>query len=493
MRSNFRNADIVFRGEIVAHKGGAAVFRVLEQWKGNLGSYVKLQWRRGDRGDCNGFWPEDLKIGNELLVFAFKAHFGVYRTSICQPTMLASEATGLLRYLGPGRSAPHAKETPANDTATWPTKGWRKGTPASVGLDEAALASFDADLARGKYMLVDSFQVFRCGTEVFARKYAHDYGQIYGKEAKTKGPLNARLTGPYNYFDPHWHPYYHGTDMHTMQSVSKTVTSVIFGVAITRGDFKAGLDTPVLKFFDAAKVKNVDDRKRRMTLQHVLTMTAGLNWNEEVPYDDPRSDSSLMEATDDWVQYVIDKPMAEEPGKVFNYSSGATELLAYIFKKETGQDLDDYGEKYLFVPLGIEHHWKRTYLGVVDTEGGLYLNGDDLAKIGYLYLHDGNWDGKQIVSKKWVKESLTPYIDTASEGPGNKFKYGFKWWLYPLKGKFVWMARGFGGQELMVFPEENLIAVFTGWEIIKDSASTKDLVDRLLPAVKQAACIGAAQ
>lgn len=374
-------------------------------------------------------------------------------------------------------------ESETGATNAWPTRGWQKATPASVGLDEKALASFDADLARGKYKLVDSFQVFRCGAEVFARKYAHDYGKIYGKEAKTKGPLNARLTGRYNYFDPNWHPYYHGTDLHTMQSVSKTITSAIFGVAITRGDFKAGLDTPVLKFFDVAKVKNVDDRKRRMTLKDVLTMTTGLKWNEEVPYDDPRSDSSLMEATDDWVQYVIDKPMAEEPGKVFNYSSGATELLAYIFQKETGQDIDAYGQKYLFAPLGIKHHWKRTYLGVVDTEGGLYLNGEDLAKIGYLYLHEGLWDGKRIVSKEWVKESLTPYIKAEEN-----FQYGFKWWLYPLNGKFVWMAQGFGGQSLMVFPEENLIAVFTGWEILKDPAPTKDLVDRLLPAVKQSAC-----
>jgi CubicO group peptidase (beta-lactamase class C family) len=375
--------------------------------------------------------------------------------------------------------------TTSNPVVAWPTKGWPKGTPASVGLDEALLTSFDADLASGKYMLVDSFEVFRCGTEVFTRKYAHDYGQIYGKEAKTKGPLNARLTGPYNYFDPQWHPFYHGTDLHTMQSVSKTITSVIFGVAITRGDFKAGLDTPVLKFFDVAKVKSVDGRKWRMTLKHVLTMTTGLNWNEEVPYDDPRSDSSLMEATDDWVQYVIDRPMAEEPGKVFNYSSGASELLAYIFHRETGQDIDAYAERYLFAPLGIKHHWKRSYLGVVDTEGGLYLNGEDLAKIGYLYLHNGSWDGKQMVSKGWVKESLTPYIHAEEN-----FQYGFKWWLYPLNGKFVWMARGFGGQELMVLPEENLIAVFTGWEILKDSAPTKDLIDRLLPAVKQTACPG---
>ena len=389
---------------------------------------------------------------------------------------------------------PRATTSP---TLTWPTKGWPKGTPASVGLDEKVLESFDADLTSGKYMLVDTFQVFRCGTEVFSRKYAHDYGQIYGKEAKTKGPLNARLTGPYNYFDPDWHPFYRGTDMHSMQSVSKTVTSVIYGIAMTRGDFKAGLNTPVLKFFDVAKVKNVDDRKWRMTLMDVLTMTSGLNWNEEVPYDDPRSDSSLMEAKDDWVQYTIDKPMADEPGTVFNYNSGATELLAYIFQKETGQDIDAYGEKYLFAPLGIKHHWKRSYLGVVDTEGGLFLNGGDLAKIGYLYLHDGMWDGKQIVSKEWVKESLTPYIDTEGKSSRtplqDRFQYGFKWWLYPRNGKFVWMARGFGGQRLMVFPEENLIAVFTGWEILKDAAPTKDLVDRLLPAVKQTACTGTGQ
>jgi CubicO group peptidase (beta-lactamase class C family) len=373
-----------------------------------------------------------------------------------------------------------------NTTETWPTKGWPKGTPASVGLDEAVLASLDADLADGKYMLVDSFQVFRCGTEVFARKYQHDYGRIYGKEVKTKGPLNARLTGPYNYFDPYWHPFYHGTDMHTMQSVSKSVTSAIFGVAITRGDFKSGLNTLVLKYFDVATVKNVDDRKRRITLKDVLTMTTGLNWNEEnVAYDDPRSDSSLMEATDDWVRYAIDKPMAEEPGRIFNYSSGATELLAYIFQKETGQDIDAYGQKYLFAPLGIEHHWKHSYLGVVDTEGGLYLNGEDLAKIGYLYLHDGVWAGKQIISKDWVRESLTPYV----HAEGN-FQYGFQWWLYPLNGKYVWLAWGFGGQKLMIFPEEHLIVVFTGWEILKEDAEPKDLIDRLLPVVKQTACTG---
>lgn len=368
---------------------------------------------------------------------------------------------------------------------TWPTRGWPKGAPASVGIEEKVLAALDSDLAKGKYALVDSFAVFRCGTDVFERAYSHDYGTIYAKEEKTVGPLNPHLTGPYNYFDPAWHPYYHGSDLHSMQSVSKTVSSIIMGIAVTRGDFKAGLDTPLLHYFDVAKVKNVDDRKRRITLRHVLTMSTGVDWNEEVAYDDPKNDSSLMEATDDWVQYVIDRPMAQEPGKVFNYSSGVSELLAHIFQKETGQDIEKYGEKHLFAPLGMDHFWKRTPLGVVDTEGGLFLRTTDLAKIGYLYLHDGMWDGQQIVSKDWVKQSVAPSID-AEEG----FKYGFKWWLLPRTDRpgYVWMARGFGGQRLMVFPEESLIAVFTGWEILKDPGGDRELVNRLLPAVRASSC-----
>ena len=376
--------------------------------------------------------------------------------------------------------------TRASPPVSWPTRGWHKGTPASTGLDEPTLTGLDSDLATGKYGLVDSFEVFRCGEQVFERKYAHDYASIYGKEARTRGPLNARLTGPYNYFDPAWHPYYQGTDLHSMQSVSKTVTSVILGIAMMRGDFKAGLETPVLGYFDPAKVRNVDDRKRHMTLKDVLTMTTGLDWNEDVPYDDPRSDSSLMEATDDWVQYVIDKPMAHDPGTVFQYSSGATELLAYIFHKETGQDIEAYGRKHLFEPLGMRYHWKRTYLGVVDTEGGLYLTGADLAKIGYLYLHDGVWDGTRLVSEAWVKQSLTPLFDTRWQG----LKYGFKWWLYPRKdgGRPVWMGIGFGGQRLMVFPAEQVIATFTGWDILEDPAVDAALANRLLPAITRATC-----
>jgi|SRR5580704_3826525 hypothetical protein len=105
-QADLKASDIVFRGELIAHKGGMAVFRVHEEWKGGLKNEVKLEWRRGDRGDCNGFWPDDLKVGNELLVFARKGNNGVYRTSICLPTMLASTAQGLLRDLGSGKTKP---------------------------------------------------------------------------------------------------------------------------------------------------------------------------------------------------------------------------------------------------------------------------------------------------------------------------------------------------------------------------------------------------
>jgi len=126
----------------------------------------------------------------------------------------------------------------------------------------------DKDLANGKYSLVDSFQVFRCGDEVYSAKYEHDYATIYSKEAKTKGPLNARLTGRYNYFDPNWHPYYHGTDLHTMQSISKTVDLGNLGIRDFTAEISRRASTRRCSTISMwPRVKNVDDRKRRMTLK----------------------------------------------------------------------------------------------------------------------------------------------------------------------------------------------------------------------------------
>ena len=355
--------------------------------------------------------------------------------------------------------------------------------PESVGLDPVKLQALDTEIADGKHGMIDLIEIFRCGKRAFSTRYPRDYSTIYKTEASQVGPLNQRLTGPYNYFDSSLHPYVQGSEMHSLQSITKTITSIIFGVAITRGDFRTPLDTPVLNWFDETKVLNVDDRKRQMTLRHVLTMTTGLEWEEKVPYADKRSDSSKMEGTDDWVAYAINKPMVSEPGKDFNYSSGASQLLAHIFLRETGTDIDAYAGEHLFAPLGIKYHWKRSYDGTTDTEGGLFMSGQDLIKIGHLVLDDGVWHGQQIVSKSWIQESI------ASSVPENKadkaFSYGYQWWLYhrPGNGRIVWTSAGMGGQMLLIFPEERLVVTVLSWNILSIPVSMEKIIEYVVGAV----------
>ncbi len=352
-------------------------------------------------------------------------------------------------------------------------------------MDPEALARFDADIVSGKYGYVDSMLVIRHGWIVFDRAYKHDYDAIYAQPAREISALNAHdPTGPYNYFNPFWHPYYRRGELHTLQSVTKTVASVIIGVATKRGEFPS-LDTPVLKYFDPKKVMSVDDRKRRMTIRHLLTMTAGFEWAESLPYNDPKNSSSIMEAAADWVQYAIDRPMSDEPGTKFNYNSGATELLAHIFRQATGQDMEEYAVKHLFQPLGIKNHfWKRIPWGLVDSEGGLYLERHDLAKIALLFHQKGVWNGQQIVTEDWVKASLEPAITVS---PNAGVKYGYKWWLYPYaKGdsRLAFAGSGFGGQLPIVIPEDDVVVVFTAWNILGGkSLSHREAIDRIRAAV----------
>jgi CubicO group peptidase (beta-lactamase class C family) len=366
---------------------------------------------------------------------------------------------------------------------TPPAKEWATAAPAAVGFDVGALAALDADLASGRYGLVDSMLVIRCGKQAFEHAYSRDYDKIYGRRAKSIGPLNHHPHDIYNYFSTEYHPYYRYSDLHTLQSGSKTITSVTLGVATGRGDFKADLDAPILKYFDGYTIANLDERKRRITLRNLLTMTAGLEWHEDLAYDDPKNSTDVMEATSDWVQYVIDQPMASDPGTKFVYNSGATELLAHIFKKVTGRNVDEYASEYLFQPLGIHYFWKHSPTGLPDTEGGLYLASRDLARIGLLIMRGGVWDGQQIVPAEWIKQSVTPAISVGEDGR----EYGFQWWLMPYgrsREKLAWAAHGFGGQQLNIVPEYDLIAVFTGWDILPSPEKHKhDQLDRVLAAV----------
>ena len=349
-----------------------------------------------------------------------------------------------------------------------PGRGWPRATPAALGLNGAVIDSLDAEIKSGAYGNVDRMLIIRHGTIAFDGRYLHDYDAIYRDSARVQGALNSHdNTGPYNYYNPWWHPFYQRGTLHSLQSVTKTVASVVIGVAITRGDFPS-IDTPVLTFFDTTKVANIDDRKRRMTVRHLLTMTGGIDWNENLPYIDPNNTATGLEASADWVQFTINRPMMREPGTVFNYSSGESSVLAYVFSQATGMDLEEYAARHLFTPIGIEHwFWKRTPSGSLDTEGGLYLDATDLARIWYLYTQRGMWNGTRIVSDDWVKLSTSPLISVGNR-PGGA-QYGLKWWLYPDPidpSKFVWSGSGFGGQAPMAFPDLDLIVVFNAWNIL---------------------------
>jgi CubicO group peptidase (beta-lactamase class C family) len=359
-------------------------------------------------------------------------------------------------------------------------------TLKEVGLDAAKLASFDAEIASGKYGNVDSLLILRHGKVAYDRRYTRDYGRIYGTEAKTNGALNPKdFGGPYNYFNPWWHPFYrNGGELHSLQSVTKSVASAVIGVAVTRHEFPS-LDTPVLKFFDESKVANVDERKRRMTIRNLLTMTTGVTWQDDLPYSDPNNSTSLMEASADWVKYFIDQPMAEDPGKRFYYNDGAPQVLAYIFQQATGQDIEEYAAKYLFAPIGIERwYWKRIPTGLADTEGGLYLERHDVARLMMLFEHDGLWEGKRVVSSEWVKATITPAV-TVDEKSG--VKYGLLWWLYPYgkdDSRYVFGGSGFGGQASLVIPAYDIVIVVNGWNLLKGPGlGSRVVIDRVLAAV----------
>lgn len=345
---------------------------------------------------------------------------------------------------------------------------WPLAPRVTPGLNRSVYDSLHAEITRGDYGYIDRMLVIHRGRIVVDRSYQQDYDRIYADSAKAPNPLNSSdLTGPYNYFNPWWHPTYRRGDLHTLQSVTKTITSIVIGTAVTRGDFPS-IDTPVLRFFDTTKVKNIDARKRRMTVKHLLTMTGGIDWNENLPYIDPRNNAVVMEASHDWVTYTINLPMGREPGTEFNYSSGETELLAHIFRRATGVDIEEYAARHLFGPLGITRwFWKRTPIGLIDTEGGLYLEAKDLARIWYLFMQDGLWQGQRVISSDWIRQSVTPAVSVGNR-PGGA-QYGLKWWLYRNPSdttKLIWAGSGFGGQLPMAFPERDLLVVFNGWNIL---------------------------
>jgi CubicO group peptidase (beta-lactamase class C family) len=247
-------------------------------------------------------------------------------------------------------------------------------------------------------------------------------------------------------------------------SVSKSVTSTLIGITLDKG-YISSLNEYVLDYFPDYDIANPSPQKDAMTIWHLLTMTTGLHWPEYYPYSDPRNPYSEWKASEDHVGFVLNRTMDAPPGTTFNYNTGASHLLTAIIQRATNMSTIDFANQYLFGPLSIEQsRWDEDPQGVAGGGDNLYLTPRDMAKIGYLFLNDGKWEGEQIVSKQWVRTATSAIISWDWV-----LDYGYQWWIAP--GDDFYRALGYGGQQINVFPSEDLIVVFTGMNINFDFAS----------------------
>lgn len=311
----------------------------------------------------------------------------------------------------------------------WPTQEWRTATPESQGMDSALLLDM-LDAIWQNDMKIDSVLVVRNGYIVLdAYSYPRD-----------------------------------AADPHNIYSCSKSVTSALIGIAIDKGDIK-GVHQPVLGFFPNYTAKNLDADKEAMTLEHVLTMTTGLGCRDSYRYN--WIGLQQLKDSTDWVQFMIDLPMAERPGTHFEYCNGATFLLSAILQQQTGLDALSFAEKHLFGPLGIAGvSWPSNPKGITVGYGKIHMRPRDMAKLGYLYLSNGLWDDKRIISSRWIKDSTRKHASTKG-----LMDYGYQWWTM---GSGAYTALGYHGQFIFVVPRKNIIAVFT---------SNLDLKDIFIPSV----------
>ena len=361
-----------------------------------------------------------------------------------------------------------------NSKKKWPTNGWTYSSPKVQLMNLDSLERLSAKLSSGDLGYIDGMLVIRNGEIIFEKSYSNPYDSLF-KSTKT-------APGKYNYYDSEWHPFYKNTNLHTLQSVSKSFTAAAIGIAIKNGIIP-NIHAKLSNYLSDPNID--DDLKDAITIKDILTMTTGIKWDEvSMPYTDTSSSCVKMEASENWVQYVLNQPMIFKPGEKWEYSSGATMLLSHIITEASGQDLAKYLEKNLFNILGIkDYFWKHTPTGLTDAEGGLYLTPKDLAKFGYLYLNNGKWEGTQVLPHNWVSLNTDNPIDT----PWPALKYGYQWWLMPYgDGKITLLASGLGGQRLLVIPEYNIVAVFTGWNVYdKEALDSWWTMNRLINSVIQ--------
>lgn len=321
-------------------------------------------------------------------------------------------------------SAPAAtpREPTAGEPVYWPTDGWRTADPAAHGVDGARLRAM-SDFIRLKGLNIKAVVVIRNGYIL-----QEHYGPGQGPDSRSE-----------------------------VYSVTKSVTSTLIGIAQRKG-LLGGLDQKVVNLL-AGEYDNMDAAKQGMTLEDALTMRSGLAWTED--------DATIgaFYTSPEPVKFVLDQPLAAPPGTAFNYCSGGSHLLTAIVGKASGMLPQEFARRELFEPLGISPDgWLTDRNGVALGGWGLRLSAREMAKLGYLFLRGGAWDGREIVTRAWVEAATAVHADGGGTEPTG---YGYHWWIHNRLGAY--MALGRGGQIVYVRPAKDLIVAMRADDLHHDS------------------------
>lgn len=305
-------------------------------------------------------------------------------------------------------------------TTIWPAAEWLTSSPEDQRMDSNKLNQM-MELIEERDAAIDSVLVIRNGYLVF-EQYRRNWKE---------------------------------TGKHHLQSVTKSFTSTLVGVAIEQG-FIESVDQRLLDFYPDRAIANLDARKQDITIKDLLTMSEGMDWHElDLPYNHPDNSLGQMWTKTDVIQFILDRPMVRDPGEAWNYNSGTSILLGNIVEQAAGQDVVSFARQYLFDPIGIgSANWDKADASHYHTDGGLYMVPRDMARLGYLMLRKGIWEGEQILPSDWVEEASTAYYQTTGV-----LGYGYQWWTLPQGD--IYSARGHYDQAIYVIPEADLVVVFT--------------------------------
>ena len=319
------------------------------------------------------------------------------------------------------------------------TVSWDRVTPTAAGFADNLERKFDAGLEAGLLRDFHALAMSRNGKLVFERYFA-------GRDEAWGNDLG--------------HVAFSPDTLHDLRSVTKSVTSLLYGIALEKG-LVPPLDSPVVDGFPEYPDLTADPERRRITVEHTFTMAMGLEWDENRPYTDPLNSEIAMEMAPDRYRFVLDRPIVEPPGQRWIYSGGAVALIGALITRGTGQSLTDFARETLFGPLGIDgFFWCAGADGAESAASGLRMTTRGLLRIGDVLAGGGVFNGRQIVPKSWIEACLTSAIRTSFDTGYSRLWYLETSRAPAFEGTRPW-AGGFGngGQRLWFSPDTGIAAV----------------------------------